>query len=711
LALNLPVWWALASGVALAALGLAMLRVRPRPGPNVLFAGFCLAWGAEIVTANLGVLVLPDVRAGALFLRLSLAFYLPTSVFLAYFVTLYPRPPSSRVALAGPAAFVLVALAGVAAFIAAPDLLFRGLREFANGGFAPLYGPAANPLVIMPFFAAFDFAALWLLLVYQRSRQVARQQARLLLAGMLLFVSYVNVQTLAFVLLFPGFLDPLTSTGFLVLFGSGVALSAGIAVRLAFPRTTEGRDPLLLACAVVPGVVAAIEQVLIATAGTFWLSSLGFWRFGTVALIAYGIARYQLFDLDVRLRGFSRRALPLVAAFVAGAFILTVAEPQGLAVALPVAAIAAAPAGLAAWRWREPAARALFPAEAADPEYLYHRKLEVYHASLARLLAEDAAATVEHVELRQLRKSLGLSEREHQVLEFMVRQTLGRTGQPGQPPRVAPGAVLLGRYRVERLLGEGAHGRAYLARDATLQREVVVKAVGTHALGGKAARMLLREARLAGSLRHPNVVAIHDVQEGPDEAIIVMEYADGGSLFGLLRRRGRLGMPEASDVLEQVLAGLEAAHAKGIVHRDIKPENILLTRSGVVKLADFGVARDVRPDATGVTQGPMGTLLYMAPEQVRGLEVDARADLYAAAVVFHQALTGRFYLRIAGKDDFQVRQLILRGAPRLDLAGQPAWVEGFLAKALAKDPAKRFASAAEMRRALRRPAREATKPA
>ncbi|HEV8360854.1 MAG TPA: serine/threonine-protein kinase, partial [Candidatus Thermoplasmatota archaeon] len=311
------------------------------------------------------------------------------------------------------------------------------------------------------------------------------------------------------------------------------------------------------------------------------------------------------------------------------------------------------------------------------------------------------AEPAEEHELRALRKSLGLTEREHAVLEFVVRKNLG-SGAPQPPgPRVAPGVVLLGRYKIERLLGEGAHGRAYLAHDQVLDRDVVVKAVGTHALGGKAARLLLREARLAGSLKHPNIVAIYDVAEGPDEALIVMEYCDGGSLFSLLQRRGALGLREASAMLDQVLAALAAAHAKGIVHRDLKPENILLMRDGTIKLADFGVARETDAAATSITEGgAVGTLLYMSPEQVRGAKVDGRSDLYAAAVVFHQALTGRLYLRVAGKDDFQVRQLILRGAPRLDVKAQPAWIAALLQRGLAKDPDRRFASAAAMRAAM-----------
>jgi len=644
---------------------------------------------------------------GTSLLRASLAFYLPTYFFLVQFVTVYPRRVGGLVASALRTSFALAAVAGAAVFVLDPGLVLQGVAPDDQGSLVPIYGAYAHPVVLVPFFLAFDAAAVWLLRAYLRARDVARLQTRMLLAGFLLTLSYVNVHNLAPLIAEVSFFRTLgpAGAGFVLLFGGGTVLTGAIAIWLFLPRP-EGRDLLLLAAATVPAGVAVAEALLFSGSGLRF-DTLGFWRLGTVALVGYAIARYQLFDLDVRLRGLSERALPIAAALVAGAVVLTAFESSPAPLAVPLAAVVAAPVGIATWRGRRAAASLLFPAEVADPDYLYQRRLEVYRAAMERAATEGAGP--EDEDLRKLRRELGLSEREHHVIAFMVRRSAAQAGQPAaaEPAMIGPGALVLGRYRVDRLLGEGGHGRAFLAHDEQDDAPVVVKAVAKALFGGRAAKMLLREARLAGSLHHPHIVAVHDVAENAQEALIIMEFADGGSLHGLLQRRARLGLGEATRILDEVLQALEAAHAQGIVHRDVKPENILLTRGGDVKLADFGIAREVEspaPDSATAgaltSGGVLGTLLYMSPEQVRGRAVDHRADLYAAGVVFYQLLTGKSYLRIAGKDDFQVRQLILKGEPVLALKDQPGWVEPFLRKALAKDPERRFASAAAMRQGL-----------
>src|SRR5581483_4119414 len=256
------------------------------------------------------------------------------------------------------------------------------------------------------------------------------------------------------------------------------------------------------------------------------------------------------------------------------------------------------------------------------------------------------------------------------------------TGAEVFPPRALAPATP--RYRVEHKLGEGAQGEALLAHDTALDRPVVLKRVPPSQA---------REARLVGALDHPNVVGIHDVVEETGGATLVLEYVDGGDLRGLLARRGALEPREADRLLEGILAGLEAAHAKGIVHGDVKPENVLLTAAGEPRLADFGAARRAGPEATAA---PAGTLLYMAPEQVRGEAPDPRSDLFAAALVHAEMLTGRPVRDARGLDDFSLRARILAGDELPELGARA----DFLRRALSPDPAARFASAAQMRAAL-----------
>jgi eukaryotic-like serine/threonine-protein kinase len=699
---------ALASGVPLVALGALLATLRPRRAESVFFGAFLLLWGCQVAAGNLGrVLGSAEVhRTAAL---ASLALMPPAYLFFAHVAGLnWPgNPGRAPLLLTGAAGALAVAATAVVAL--APGSVLESVDAAADGTIlATALGPAAVPLFLAPFFGVFYLALGVLYALYRRTPAGSmRARVRGVLLALALFTSYFAVRNALF-FLGPGASltadGPLGALALPLVYLAGTALVAGIALHLLLrPPPPEEPDLPLLAAFAVPALVAAAEQ---AAGGR--VDTVGLWRLLAAASLAYALARHQLFDLDVKVKRLAGPALAgLVLGFGALAAIAFAASGAGWGTVLPPLAVGAVGAGLA-WTSRERLGAALFPDADDEAAYLHQRRLEVYRASLEKALAQGQEQPLR--DLQDLRRSLGLTDREHEAMAFVVREALGPRAPPAAD-RAAPGALLLGRYRVQRLLGEGAHGRAYLALDQKLGREVVVKAVAASTLAGKAAQLLLREARLAGSLKHPHIVAVHDMAEGPAEALIVMEYCDGGSLFGLLQRRNRLSVGEAAAMLDQVLAGLEAAHAKGIVHRDIKPENILLLKDGTVKLGDFGVAREARSDATGTVAGGLtagaaaGTLLYMSPEQVRAQGVDHRSDLYAAAVVFHQALTGRFYLRIAGKDDFQVRQAILRAPPALGLQAHPPWIAEFLRQALAKDPAQRFASAAAMRRALRSKAR------
>jgi serine/threonine protein kinase len=199
-----------------------------------------------------------------------------------------------------------------------------------------------------------------------------------------------------------------------------------------------------------------------------------------------------------------------------------------------------------------------------------------------------------------------------------------------------------GRYRVVRVLGDGAMGKVVLAQDGELDRAVAVKVLDEQLAQDPSFRARFsREARVAASLSHPNIVTVFDVGEAEGRPFIVMEYIEGRTLDTRLRDEGPLPVDEVVRIGRQVAEGLEAAHANGLVHRDLKPSNLIEREDGTVKIADFGIARSV--DATALTEegSIVGTAAYLAPEQAEGGTVSQQTDLFALGVVLYELLTGR----------------------------------------------------------------------
>jgi len=189
------------------------------------------------------------------------------------------------------------------------------------------------------------------------------------------------------------------------------------------------------------------------------------------------------------------------------------------------------------------------------------------------------------------------------------------------------------RYQLERELGRGGMAVVYAARDVAMQRRVALKVLAAHLAGDDAFRArFLREARIAGSLSHPNLVRVYDIDEYDGQPCIVMELLEGGTL-----EDGNLTPAEAARVAD----GLAYAHARGVVHRDLKPGNLLRTLDGVVKIADFGIARAA--EETRMTQigTVLGTLRYLSPEQAEGRDVGPEADVYSLGVVLDELLTDK----------------------------------------------------------------------
>jgi eukaryotic-like serine/threonine-protein kinase len=204
------------------------------------------------------------------------------------------------------------------------------------------------------------------------------------------------------------------------------------------------------------------------------------------------------------------------------------------------------------------------------------------------------------------------------------------------------GELVAGRFRVERPLGHGAMATVDLARDVELDRRVALKRLAENSARDDDLRTrFVREARLAARLADPHVVRVYDVGEDAGRPFIAMEYVEGETLAEVVGRRGALPVDEAVGLGIQLCHGLAAVHRAGLVHRDVKPHNLLLRTDGQLKLGDFGIA--FRTDGTRLTVAGtvLGTAAYLAPEQARGDDVTAAADIYAVGAVLYELLTGR----------------------------------------------------------------------
>jgi eukaryotic-like serine/threonine-protein kinase len=263
--------------------------------------------------------------------------------------------------------------------------------------------------------------------------------------------------------------------------------------------------------------------------------------------------------------------------------------------------------------------------------------------------------------------------------------------------------VAAGRYRVERTIGSGGMALVVLARDTELDRPVAIKLLAENlARDAEFRRRFVREARLAAGLAHPNVARIFDAGEDGDRPYIVMEHVEGETLADVLARRGRVPPDEAVRLAIQACAGLQHAHDTGLVHRDVKPQNLLLRDDGTLKLVDFGIARAA--ETTRLTQAGtiLGTAAYLAPEQAAGDEVTSAADVYSLGVVLYELLTGRTPYTFETLAELADRSAADPIRPIADLApGVPPALEDVVMRCLARNPAYRPSSAAELARELR----------
>jgi serine/threonine protein kinase len=272
------------------------------------------------------------------------------------------------------------------------------------------------------------------------------------------------------------------------------------------------------------------------------------------------------------------------------------------------------------------------------------------------------------------------------------------------PPDLTRGEML-GPYRVETKIGQGGMGVVYRAWDTRLDRRIVLKVLRPEQLNDPAHRQrLVREARAASGLTHPNIVTVHDIGSDRNIDFIAMEHVDGRSLDQIIPAGG-LPVRQTLAFAIQIAGALAGAHAACIVHRDLKPSNIMVTREGLVKLLDFGLARKTRLGDEGGTvtmQGAIaGTPSYMSPEQIRGEPVDHRTDVFSFGAVLYRMVTG--HDAFEGRSAVETMNAILTTEPppfSTDGRVVPAAIENIVQRCLEKAPEDRFQSTQDLEYAL-----------
>src|SRR5438477_2203421 len=278
---------------------------------------------------------------------------------------------------------------------------------------------------------------------------------------------------------------------------------------------------------------------------------------------------------------------------------------------------------------------------------------------------------------------------------------------------MAAGPQTLGRYQLERVLGKGAMGIVYEALDPKLHRKVAIKTILISQLDEETAKdfsmRFVREAHAVARLNHPNIVQVYDFGEEGDIAYLVMEFIRGDELKSTLSTGRQFDRKECVRIMCELLDALEFAHEAGVVHRDIKPANVMLDSQGRAKLTDFGVARVTDSDRTHAERTQAGTVVgtpaYMSPEQIQGQRIDRRTDIFSAGVILYQFLTGQ--KPFTGEGAWTVAKKIIQEDPpmpsSINMALSPEF-DRVVAKALAKNPDQRFATAREFSQALKRAA-------
>lgn len=693
------------SAIGLAAIGVALFFVRTRRVYTMVFALFLLVWGAMLGSAAAvrGLADAGAVGAARVSLLVHIALVVDAYVPLAYFAAVYPVRHGPSRSWLGVGALLAPAVAGNAALVWAPTLFHAGV---APGGTLGIAGRGILYHAYQTLFLlGFLYAILSLYRYQDRTRlDLEKRRALYVLSSFLLLIGFTATEALTGqrVPVVEGGLAGLGFATIVLASRSVLAIAVVGAVAVAVAIDEDAGRPIDRGLVVAAAAVAALAG---ATSGV-WGAALGVdplaaWRLATVAGIAYAIIRFETFDAEVKVvRGAVGATVFGVAALGAfgtyqvleqmlGSTALAAGLAQALLAALLAVAVVAGDEGLVGG----------LVGRIAAPRKLEDRRFEVYEAALARAMASgrlDADRTF----LADLRRRLGISRAGHELVVRLVEEA---PPEPEQVPEV--GDVLADRYRVESAIGEGASGEVLRARDLEEDRTVVVKLLKLPTGDRTSAiRDFVREAHLASRVEDPHVVQILDMGVAGDRPFLVMEHVAGGTLEDRLDQAGRLEVREAARIADQVLAGLEAIHDKGVVHRDLKPSNVLLGEDGRAWIADFGVATRVDPSSTASGLGEVadvaGTPSTMSPEVARGEPATPRSDLFAVGAVLHEMLAGEPYVDLQGSAARMMRT-IRRAEPAPLPDDVPVDVARVVRRALSKDPEDRFASAAAMREALR----------
>lgn len=693
---------AFVSGIPLILLGILLVLIRPRTPRQTFFGAFAILWGIQVLTANVGRMLV-DVALHQDALLFSHAVMAVQTLVLVHFVV---RLGHRRGHIWYTGAASLLALAAGSLLVLHPESVVQEVA-LRDGLVSVSYGWAATFLFHIPVQLAFVLVIALLYGDMRRARSgTPRHRLRGLVIAFGLYVSYQSARIAAalldlgggfasFASSFSTYADSAASMALFVTFtGSAIVLLAIIFHAVLRPPPPEATDWPLVAALVFPMVVALLEQVL--AGGGIAMETLGFWRLVSVAVLVYTVANHQLFDLDLRLKRLAGPTaatalvlfgIPLALGLALGdigweaTFITLLPEVVGVGAILV---------------FRNRIGEVMFPGVKDTPDYVHQRKLELYRASLDDALRRGIPA--DDPELEQLRVRFEVSPEEHRIVVALIGTTTRTTGNGAVAIR--KGTVLLDRYEVKELLGSGPHRTTVRARDRKARREVAVKMVDTKAFGGAAAALVRHEARISASIAHPNVLPVYDVEDDAERLIIVMDHAAHGDLASHLRRHGKKDITQATRMVREILEGLTAVHRRGIVHANLKPKNLLLDDNDHVLISDFAASVDTlgegfRDPVVKEARHALFDPLYTSPELLLGQDPDARTDVYQVGILYHQLLTNRSYLPIAGKSDLQIRDLVLHHPPDLDIDA-PRWVLTVLAKALAKAPDARYSDAAAM---------------
>jgi serine/threonine protein kinase len=325
----------------------------------------------------------------------------------------------------------------------------------------------------------------------------------------------------------------------------------------------------------------------------------------------------------------------------------------------------------------------------------WRRVEEIYQAAAERKPEERAAFLAV--------ACAGEEELRHEVESLLAQPSadgmLDRPAWEPQAPQLATGQQV-SHYQIQEKLGEGGMGVVYRAYDTQLRRPVALKILPPeYASDPERRSRLLREARAASALHHPNIVGIHEVGSDGGVDFIAMEFIEGKTLGDIIPARG-LPLGKALNYAVQIASGLAKAHAAGVVHRDLKPGNIMLTGDGLVKLLDFGLAQRVElaegHETTLTMQGEIaGTPAYMSPEQAEGKALDGRSDIFSFGAVLYEILTGR--RAFEGDSTASILAVVLREEPPPMGERIPSDVQKIIVRCLRKEPARRFQHAGDVK--------------